>query len=288
MTPPPRTTRSLDGGNGPQLLGVGDRLPAQRAVPLHRVGAHPPQRRRVGVDGDRRRGAVLVHPVHVRGVEVERLPRAVADPARGAAEDQALLDQLALHHRDRAARDVVVVEPRVVAVGPGDHPDVDVVVAPQLLEVALRRVVADQRAPRLGLRGDAGDQGAQLGAVEHAHAATSTPAPLSSRCGLRSWIAARTASPSDSSRCATTGRSEPSTSWSTPISRTTASTARSPYEETWRNTPASEAARPPRAVSRSRCSGARPASIAKHTRKRGCALRPQARNAYQAVCMLAT
>ena len=66
------------------------------------------------------------------------------------------------------------------------------------------------------------------GAVEHAHAGASMRAPHSSRCGLRSWIAARTASPSASSRCATTGRSEPSTSWSTPISRTIASTARSP------------------------------------------------------------
>ena len=44
----------------------------------------------------------------------------------------------------------------------------------------------------------------------------------------------------------------------------------------------SAAARPPRASSRSRCSGARPASIAKHTRSPGCAGRPQAAKACHA------
>ena len=66
-----------------------------------------------------------------------------------------LLGHLALHDRDRAARDVVVVEARVVAVRPRDHPHVDVIVAPQLLEVALGRAVAHEPAPLLRLGGDA-------------------------------------------------------------------------------------------------------------------------------------
>ena len=99
--------------------------------------------------------AVLAHPVDVGRVEVEGLARAMAELARRAAEHEPLLDQLALDHRDRAARDVVVVEAGVVAVRPGDHPDVDVLVAPELLEVALARVVAHQRRQRLRLGGDA-------------------------------------------------------------------------------------------------------------------------------------
>ena len=88
---------------------------------------------------------VLAHPVHVGGVEVERLAETAAQLARRPADHEALLDELALHDRDGAVRDVVVVEAGVVAAGPRDDPDVDVVVAPELLEVALRRVAAHER-----------------------------------------------------------------------------------------------------------------------------------------------
>ena len=103
--------------------------------------------------------------MHVRGVEVERVAGVVAQDARSPADHEALLDDLALHHRDGAARDVVVVEARVVAVRPRDHPHIHVVVAPQLLEVALAGVVAYQRSPPPRVGGDAGHQLAQLAPV---------------------------------------------------------------------------------------------------------------------------
>ena len=142
-------------------------------------------------------------------VEVERLAEAAAQLARRPAHDEALLDDLALHDGDGAVRDVVVVEARVVAAGPGDDPDVDVVVAPELLEVALRRVAAHERAPLPRIGGDPGHQLAQLARVEIAlergdardrgHARTSVVAVLSSRAGLRRRSAVCTASPSGSS-----------------------------------------------------------------------------------------
>ena len=108
---------------------------AQRAVRVDLVGAHAPQRRRVGVDRDGEGGVVLAHAVHVGGVEVEGVAGAAGQPARRSADHQALLDDLALHDGDGAAGQVVVVEAGVVAAGPGDDPDVEVVVAPELLEV---------------------------------------------------------------------------------------------------------------------------------------------------------
>src|SRR5215218_5532263 len=224
-------TRSLGGGvNGAELFGVRDRVAAERAVRPRRVRAHPPQRRRVGMDGDRGRIAVLTHAMDVRGVEVERLALLVPQPVRGAAEDHALLDDLPLDDGDGARGHVVVVVARVVAVHPGDHPHVDVIVAPELLEVASRDPAPDESAPPRGVGGDARDELAQLAAVEIAvHAAAFTGARPSRRAGLRSRSAASTASPSPASAGgSTTGRSEPKTSWSTPISRSTMSTARAP------------------------------------------------------------
>jgi len=60
----------------------------------------------------------------------------------------------------------VVVEAGVVAAHPRDDPDVDVAVAPQLLEAAAVGVDADQVPPRTRRRGDLGDEPAQLGAIE--------------------------------------------------------------------------------------------------------------------------
>ena len=51
----------------------------QPPLGLDLVGAHPPQRRRVGVDRDRRGVALLVHAMHVRGVEVEGVAGGVFD-----------------------------------------------------------------------------------------------------------------------------------------------------------------------------------------------------------------
>ena len=93
------------------------------------------------------------------------------------------------------------------------------------------------------------------------------------RAGLRLRIATLTASPSSGSAGTTTGQSEPYTSESTPRARITASIARGAVgrgvEEDLRHAGAGgENPRGPRAASR--CRGARPASIAKHTRRRGC------------------
>ena len=82
-------SRLRGGLDRPQLLGVGDRRPAQGPVGVDRVGAHPPQRRRVGVDRHGRAARLLVHAVHVRGVEVEHrargVPRARRSRRRGRA-----------------------------------------------------------------------------------------------------------------------------------------------------------------------------------------------------------
>ena len=240
------------------------------------------------MDRHGRRVAVLAHAVHVRRVEVERLAGAVAQLARRAAEHEALLDDLALDHRDRAARDVVVVEAGVVAVRPGDHPDVDVVVAPELLEVALRAcrgAPAPRHAParrRCGRPARAARRGrgrAHAGDL-HARRRRRAAARDCARAARR-----RTASPSDSSRGATTGRSEPWTSWSTPISRTTASTARVAVggdveEDAGVAAGAAAAGREPLAVQRRQAGEHREAHA--QARVRGPA--PDG-NAYQAVCI---
>src|ERR687886_57784 len=290
--------RRLRGGvHRPKLLGVRDRGAPQRAVRGDGIGAHPPERRRVGVDRDRGFGGVLAHAVDVGGVEVEHGAGCVAAREGRPAEHEALFEDRAGDDGDGALRDVVVVEAGVVAVHPRDHPDVEVLVAPELLEAAALGVVGDQRPPCRRPAGEVAHDRAERGAVEVAlerghwgggHAATSAVSVCSRRAGLRSRSAARTASPSSGSAPATTGMSEPWTTASTPSSRITASTARGPYEEESTNVAGSGTARPPRAASRSRCSGARPASIAKQTRSPGWAGRPATAKACQAAFMLAT
>src|SRR4051795_10727347 len=114
--------------------------------------------------GGRRRGG----PAGGEGARGRAAPPAGGGgaPAGGPAEDEPLLHDLALHHRHRAARDVVVVEARVAAVSPRDDPHVDVLVAPELLEVALGAPPVHEAAPHLRFRGDAADQLAQLAAIE--------------------------------------------------------------------------------------------------------------------------
>src|SRR5512133_1573480 len=74
----------------------------------------------------------------------------------------ARLDDLALDDADGPARQVVVMKAGVVAAGPRDDPDVDVVVAPQLLEVAGGGVGAHERPPAGRIGGDARREVAQL------------------------------------------------------------------------------------------------------------------------------
>src|SRR3954447_20822695 len=122
---------------------------------------------------------------------------------------------------------VVIVKARVMVVHPADQPHHHVLVVDEQLVGALVAVVADVRAPQLRSCGDVGDQLAEV------HAATASRLANSSRAGLRRVIASHAASPSGpgGAKRATTGRSEPCTSWSTPTTRTIASISRRPYEE---------------------------------------------------------
>ena len=131
----------------------------------------------------------------------------------------------------------MVVEAGVVVVHPADQPDGDVVVAQQLLVDARARIVGDEVTPQLGTAGEPRDVALELGAVEVAaggtidHAATRarSPAPCSRRAGLTVRSAAVAALPSRlGTGSPTTGRSEPWTSASMPVTRMTASSARGP------------------------------------------------------------
>src|SRR6476660_4162537 len=222
-------------GERPQLLRVGHRVAAQLAVGPDLVGAHPPQRRRVGVDAHGRPRAPVAHAVDVGGGEAERAAGAEA-PGRGRApEQQAVLDHLALRDGHGAGGAVVVVEAGVVVLHPADEPDGDVVVADELLVDALGRVVPDERAPQVGPFGEPGDEVLELWALQVAperprdHAGTSSAAgaPASSRAGLALVSAWSPAGPSRwTGGLPTTGRSEPWTIWSTPTTPPTASIAR--------------------------------------------------------------
>ena len=88
---------------------------------------------------------------------------------RRPAEREPVLGHLALDHRDGPAGKVVVVEARVVVVHPADQPDRDVVVAAQLLVVALVRRVLHEVLPHRGIGGQVTDEGLQGGAVELTH-----------------------------------------------------------------------------------------------------------------------
>src|ERR671914_2476491 len=125
----------------------------------------------------------------VRRLEIEGLAGAVAATTRRAAHGQTLLDQLPRHDRDGPAGEVVVVEPGVVAVLPGDDPDVHVVVAPELGEVAVLGIEIDEVSPRGCIGGDLGDQPAKrrqiavvVESARQGHAAT--PASESSLAGV--------------------------------------------------------------------------------------------------------
>ena len=118
------------------------------------------------MDAHGRAGAAVADAVDVRGGEAERAAGAAA-PGRGrAAEQQAVLDHLALRDGHGAGGAVVVVEAGVVVVHPADEPDGEVVVADELLVDALGRVVADERAPEVGPSGEPGDDVLELGALE--------------------------------------------------------------------------------------------------------------------------
>jgi hypothetical protein len=80
----------------------------------------------------------------------------------GPAEDEALLADAAGDDRGGSGRKVVIVEAGVVVVGPAEQPDVQVLVAQQLLVGPLRRVVLDVLGPELRLDRDLGCDVEQL------------------------------------------------------------------------------------------------------------------------------
>ena len=120
---------------------------------------------------------------------------------RRTAQREPVLGHGAGDDGDRAAGQVVVVKAGVVVVHPADQPDRDVVVAVQLLVVALLARVADEVRPALRRRRQLADEPLERGAVELAH---------STRSGFATVSACSAAAPSaDSGTGDTTGRSEP-------------------------------------------------------------------------------
>src|ERR687888_1463113 len=68
---------SGDGGQGSQLLVLGQGMTLERPARLDQVRAHPTQRGRVGVERSSWRGAGVHHPVDVDGREVEDVARRI-------------------------------------------------------------------------------------------------------------------------------------------------------------------------------------------------------------------
>ena len=139
-----------------ELVRVGHRDPAQDAVRVGLVVAHPPERRRVAVQRDRRRTLRVAHAVDVARVEVELAAglvtvRPLADPAVLAAVEEVLEDRT-LTDEDGPLRPVVVVVARVLRFGPADQPDVDVRVAVELDVVPVDDVVLDHVLARASAR----------------------------------------------------------------------------------------------------------------------------------------
>src|SRR4051812_11230021 len=210
-----------------QLLRIGEGMALELAGLLDLVGAHPPQRRRVGVDGDGGAVTGVQDAVDVRRGEREGLARVHRARGLGAAEHEAVLPDGSARDGHRAGGEVVVVEPGVVVLHPADEPDLDVLVADELLVGARLWVVMDAPGPQVGPGGHVGGQPAQLGLVERAvawvggHAASASRwTRCSRRAGLATVIASRAAGPSwPPGASSTTGRSDPARSWSIPTTR---------------------------------------------------------------------
>src|SRR5215213_958076 len=229
-----------------QLVLIGDRVTPQLAVRLDDVGAHPHERRRVGVDRHGRLVAGVQHAMDVARAERERGAGAHRPRdwrARRATEREPLLAHGAGDHGDGPGREVVVVEAGVVVLGPADQPHVEMLVAQQLFVRALRGVVVHVRGPALRLRGELRRDGAQLVARQVAtgrphergelcaHAAARSRLPASSRCGFTRSSPWPSAVSADGTSGSTTGRSEPCTSCPAPTTAIAARSARGPYDE---------------------------------------------------------
>ena len=93
------------------------------------VRAHALQRRRVGVERDRRAGARVADAVDVRGREMEALAGRERSIARRSADREALLVHASADDRHGTRRRVVVVKAGVVIVHPADQPSAQVIVA---------------------------------------------------------------------------------------------------------------------------------------------------------------
>ena len=220
------------------------------------------------------------------------------------AEDEALLADAAGDDGDRAGREVVVVEAGVVVVGPAEQPDVEVLVAQQLLRSACVgswscRRGADHSAGRAAISVATASSCSSLRSWPCGRAMSSIPlvmrnAPFWRGVNRECGFVHRSGRPSSGPERRRGGvddgpvgavdelrgpdRADHRLEHPGPVGRGV-------VEDEGSGAPT---ALPPRATYRSSCSGAPPASIANRTRRRGCAARPACRKANQAACIWAT
>ena len=180
------------------------------------------------------------------------------------------------------AETVVVVEAGVVVLHPADEPHGDVLVAQQLLVGPLVRVVADEVAPALGLRRPGGDEALELlgpevatvGRQRRGHAAAASVDGAEQPRGVGRAdrrVGGQAEADGPRPRRPSGGRCR-STSWSIPTTRPNAVDGDRTVGRRVVEGPAGRGRRPvgpPRAVTRSTCSGAPPARATNTTRRRG-------------------
>ena len=107
--------------------------------------------------------------MHVRGVEVERLPFGArnGDPLEvPVALLQAVFDELAAAHVHGARREIVVVETGLLLVRPAEKPDVEMRIAVQLDAVPPLGIVPNEVLPLLWLPADPGGQISKRSTIE--------------------------------------------------------------------------------------------------------------------------
>src|SRR4051812_49331698 len=156
----------------------------------------------------------MTDAMDVGRAEAERRTRLIRPGNRRTAECEPILGDRPRDDGDGAAGEIVVVEAGVVLVHPADQPDRDLVVALQLDVDPLLARVPDETLPAPGVGGEVEDE------LLEVHR---------KRSGLTTVIACCAAGPSsDRLAGATTGRSVPYRSRSTPTTRSIASIARGP------------------------------------------------------------
>src|SRR6266566_5537235 len=157
-----------------QLVGVRHRNAVHDPLLVVVVVAHAPECGAVHVDRDSWLAAGMPDAVDVRRGEVEAAARPVlARPLPHPAVVVSVEGVLAEHPGtdvDGARGLVVVVIAGVLRVVPADQPDVDARIAVELCEVALVRVVPDERLPDVLCRSDRPGERSSFLALQRARA----------------------------------------------------------------------------------------------------------------------